>query len=53
MTLKPESGAKVLVNGQVIKSDTTLHHNDRYPNCLLSLDTFGAGAVVVVVVFIF
>ncbi|KAL8576237.1 hypothetical protein ACOMHN_006160 [Nucella lapillus] len=29
VTLKPESGAKVLVNGQVIKSEATLHHNDR------------------------
>lgn len=30
VTLKPESGAKLLVNGQVIKSEATLHHNDRY-----------------------
>ncbi|KAK7109967.1 hypothetical protein V1264_013913 [Littorina saxatilis] len=29
VTLKPESGAKLLVNGQVIKSEATLHHNDR------------------------
>ena len=29
VTLKPEAGAKLLVNGQVIKSEATLHHNDR------------------------
>ncbi|XP_076461788.1 kinesin-like protein KIF28 [Babylonia areolata] len=29
VTLKPESGAKVLVNGQPVKAETTLRHNDR------------------------